>query len=199
MILDILLTLIACFLFLYIFWVRLREDYTANQIFTATFYVLLGIGFGNILADNFFPPWWFWATFFGGILGLAIGIWRFSLRIFEAMEAYIISGLALLFVVSTEDFVRKYSQSSLMLLISVLFFIVLFIFFDKHYKKFTWYKSGRVGFTGLTVLGLFFLARSVVAMTDVSMLSLGGDLEVILSGVTSFVGFITVYNLSEKS
>lgn len=199
MILDILLTLIASLLFLYLFWVRLREDYTSSQIFTTTFYTLFGIGFGNILADNFFYPWWFWATFLGGIIGLAFGIWRFHLRIFEAMEAYIISGLTLLLAVSTEDLVREYSQSSLILLISALFFIFLFIFFDKHYKKFTWYKSGRVGFTGLTVLGLFFLTRAVIAMTGIYMLSFAGELEVVLSGVISFLSFITVYNLSEKS
>jgi hypothetical protein len=177
----------------------LREDYTRNQIFTTGFYSLFAMGCGNILADNFLPGWWFWLGFIGGFLGLSLGIWRFRLRFFETLEAYVISGLSLLFIISLAKVFEKYSLESLLFSVGILLFALVFLFFDKHYKRFTWYKSGRVGFSGLTVLGLFFLVRSAVAMTNISMLSFAGEMEVVISGIVSFISFITVYNLSERT
>ncbi len=191
--------MLSSLLFLFVFWTRLKEDYTQNQIFTTGFYVLLGMGCGNILADNYFGLWWFWTGLAGGVLGLVMGIRHFRLRVFEAMEAFVIAGLSLFFIVSLSELIRAYSLSSLALTLGIASFIVLFLFLDAHYKKFSWYKSGRVGFSGLTVLGLFFLIRSVVAMGNLSVLSFAGDLEVVLSGVISFTSFMTVYNLSGKT
>jgi hypothetical protein len=178
---------------------RLREDYTQNQIFTTGFWVLVGIGCGNILADNFFSDWWFLAGLVGGVLGLLAGIRRFRLRFFETLEAFVISGLFLFLSVALAELISDYSLSSLSLTSGVIFFIAAFLFLDAHYKKFTWYKSGRVGFSGLTILGLFFLTRSIVAMSDLSVLSFVGDFEVVISGILSFASFMAVYNLSEKT
>lgn len=88
-IIQIFFTAVAVILFLFNFWKKLKDDYTQNQIFTSGFYVLLGIGVGNIISVNFLPEWWFWASFSGGVLGLVIGILRFSLKIFETLDSAI--------------------------------------------------------------------------------------------------------------
>ncbi len=199
MVLNFLIDFLASILFLFLFWTRLKEDYTQNQIFTTGFYVLLGIGSGNILAVNFFRDWWLWSGFLGGVIGLLLGIRRFRLRFFETLEAFVISGLSLFLVVSISDCIGKYSIDSLALCFGIASFIILFVFLDKHYRKFSWYKSGRVGFSGLTVLGTFFLVRSIVAMIYPHMLSFAGDIEVVVSGVLSFLSYMAVYNLSGKT
>lgn len=199
MILDLLITLFSSLLFLFVFWTRLKEDYTQNQIFTTGLYILFGLGFGNLLADNLFRSWWFWTGFAGGFFGLTAGIKRFRLRFFETLEAFVISGLSVFLTVSFSDLMKEYSLISLLLTLGIMFFIGLFLFLDKHYKKFYWYKSGRVGFSGLTVLGLFFLVRTAVAMSGISVLSFAGESEVVISGMLAFISFISVYNLSGKS
>ena len=199
MVLDFLITLFSSLLFLFVFWMRLREDYSQNQIFTTGFYILLGIGCGNIIARNFIEAWWFWTGLAGGTLGLIFGIRHFHLRFFETVEAFVIAGLALFFSTALSELIGEYSSASLSLTLGIAIFIALFWFLDVHYKKFSWYKSGRVGFSGLTVLGLFFLTRSIVAMSDLYVLSFAGDMEVVISGVISFISFMTVYNLSEKT
>ncbi len=199
MIINILVSIVSALLFLYVFWTRLKEDYTQNQIFTAGFYVLLGIACGSILADNSFSELWFWASFAGGVIGLALGIWRFRLRFFETLEAAVLSELILFLIVFLLSLVKKFSQITLLGTLAIIVLIGLFIFLDAHYKKFSWYKSGRVGFSGLTVLGLFFLARTLVAMLAIDVLSFVGDREVIASGVLSFVSFMAVYNLSKQT
>ena len=107
--------------------------------------------------------------------------------------------MTLFFVISLSETIVDYSVASMILIIGVAFFIALFLFFNIHYRRFTWYKSGKIGFTGLTVAGLFFLTRSLVAMSDLDVLSFAKDMEVVVSGVVSFACFIAVYNLSRKS
>lgn len=198
-IIDILITLFSALFFLYIYWSRLKEDYTQNQIFTSGIYILIGIGAGRILANNFFDAWWFWAAFAGGLIGFIIGISRIHMKIIETLEAYVISVLALYLIVALSALIKTYSPETLVLFLGIALFIGLFLFLDRHYKKFTWYKSGKVGFSGLTVMGLFFLTRSVVAMSGLSVLSFAGDLEVVISGIIAFLSFMAVYNLSGKT
>lgn len=199
MILDFIITLLSSLVYLFVFWMRLREDYTQDQIFATGFYTLLGIGCGNILARNFFELWWFWIALLGGIIGVFIGIRRFRMRLFESIEAFILANLTLFFIVSLLNIIEDYNMTSLILTLATALFIAAFIFLDTHYKKFSWYKSGRVGFTGLTISGIFFLVRSLVAMSGIYVLSFAGDIEVVISGVISFLSFMTLYNLSGKT
>lgn len=183
---------------LYIFWKRLKEDYINNQIFTTFFYSLFGIAFSVILSNRFFPKYWFWAGFFGLNFGLGIGVLRFKLRTYETMESAVISflmiicGIFLFSGFSTQDkFALGYAIINILLL-------TLFFIFDKHYKQFNWYKSGRVGFSGLAVLGIFFLIRTIIASGVGDMISFLGKTDIILSGVISFISFLALFNLSRK-
>jgi len=199
MFLRILVTVFSGLIFLFSFWKKLREDYTHTQIFTTGFYAIAGAALGAIISDNFFPEWWFWMGLLGSFLGLFTGIVRFKLRIFETFESFVFGAL---FVITLIFAYHWYANSSLSIGIGLFVLVLLILFFmvlDKHYKRFTWYRSGRVGFTGLSVFGIFFLIRAAVAAILPDVLSFVGNIETILSGVISFIAFLTVFNLARRT
>lgn len=199
MIIGFLLTLFFILLFLFSFWRRLREDYLSSQIFATAFYILLGYGVGNIISDNFFPDFWFWTCLASGILGFFLGVFRFKLRIFETLEAAVISSLFLLSLIFGYNFLTTQNIFTLLGFCTLLLLIIGFYLIDRHYKRFTWYKSGRVGFTGTSILGLLFLIRTVVAISEIPVLSFVGQKEVIISATLAFISFLAVFNLSRSA
>ena len=198
MVLKSILYFTACILFLFFYWKRLREDYISSQIFTSGFYILFGIIIGKLISFRFAPDLWFWFSFIGFFLSIWIGILRFKLRIFETFEAAIYAGLTGYLVIQVDLLINQKTLSILIWVIITLCLITLFLFLDKRYKRFTWYKSGKVGFSGMSVAGAFFLIRSLVALFDNDMLSLGGY-EAILSGIVAFTSFLAVYNLAKQT
>lgn len=195
---NVFFTFLAVLIFLFVFWKRLKEDYTHELIFTTGFFVLAGLFLGNFVSSRFFPTWWFWTSFLGAFTGIFVGILRFKLRIFETLEAGIIGLIPWVGLILLQDSIENSSLVSFLAFIVVLGLIVLFFFFDAHYKKFTWYKSGRVGFSGLATLGLFFLVRSAIAPISPNVLSFVGKYEAIISGILAFVFFLLVFNLSRR-
>ncbi len=198
MIFKIIYTTFAVLIFLYVFWRRLKEDYTQNQIFTTAFYILLGLVFGNILADALLPIWLFWLSFLGASLGMFLGIYRFKLRVFEVVEATVIGGLVLLFANYIFDWLVTKQLFSGLGAVIIILLMTAFWFLNKHYKRFTWYKSGKVGFSGMTILGTFFLIRTIIAIVLPHMISFVGSMDALISGTLSFLAFITLYNLARQ-
>lgn len=192
------LNLLGLFLFLFIFWKKLKEDYLSTQIFNTSFYVLVAILIAHLLSKNFFQDSWFWLTFSGIGAGLTLGIVRYRLRIFETLEGATISFLPWLGLIFLLDSIVNSSLTSLIGSLVILGLIFLYLFLDKHYKEFSWYKSGRVGFSGLTVLGIFFLIRAFVAASFDDVVSLGMGYDALLSGVAAFTSFIAVFNLARR-
>lgn len=190
------LSLIGILIFLFVFWKRLREDYSETIIFTSAFYVLFGIFISDLIALYFFEKWWFWLGLLGGTIGIILAIFRFRLRVFEVVESGVLGSLALLSMVYLYSLVQDRDILAGSATLICLALIILFVYFDKHYKDFTWYKSGRIGFSGLTILGLFFLIRAAVALFFNDMISFVSGYEVVLSGVLAFVSFLTVFNLA---
>jgi hypothetical protein len=183
-------------LYFYNFWLRLKEDYISNLIFSTSFYSLFGMSLFVFISRLFLPQWWFWLGMLGAGLGLLLGIMRFNLRIFETIESAVISYLILLiFVYSALNFLGN--TTGLQMALISLGYYLLFLVFDKHYKGFTWYKSGRVGFSGMAVAGLFFVGRAFVAIFSDGVVSFV-DNDVILSGIISFISFLMLYNLSRS-
>lgn len=198
MLIDIFFIIISNLLFLYIFWLRLKEDYTSDQIFSTTFYIIAAVLFANIVSRRFFPTAWFWFGFAGLTIGVTAGILRFRLRVMETLEAGIAAILPSFMFVFLADFVRNGNLHSGFGAMAVFGLLLTFFALDKHYKSFGWYKSGRVGFSGLTVLGILFLTRSVVATKFTFMLSFSGRNEIVLSAVCAFVSFLGVFNLARR-
>ncbi len=193
--------------FLFLIWRRLREDYTSNKIFSFGF-VLSGclfVGFilglflqSKILYPAVFNPsgLWFWFSFVFISLGFVYSFYVIKFQFFETLEAVGLAFLFWLFVVFLINSIIFVDLKLLMFSIFVGVLIAFFYFVDTRYKSFLWYKSGRVGFSGLIIFAIFFLARSVVALINPNMLSFIGRFDAIISAIASFAFFVTLYNLS---
>ena len=196
MITNVLTFIFGFLIFLFLLWRKLKEDYISSQIFTTAFYVLAGVTFGYFISKRFFPAWWFWESLVSGFVGLIIGVARFKLRFFEVFEA---SAIGFIFWIATIYFVDAIKLGSIssfvgFLILSVL--ILLFYYFQSHYRDFAWYKSGKIGFASLSCLGIFFTLRALFATLFPFVLSFVGRWEIAVSAISAFVCFLVVFNLS---
>lgn len=197
MIFKISLYLLAVISFLFFYWKRLREDYISTHVFTSGFYILLGVVFGSLFRQ-INAEFSFWFSFIGGFLGFWLGVYRYKFRIFEALDAAIFASLVGFLLVQVEYLVRLKTLFSSVWVIIPFCLIALFLILDKHYRQFTWYKSGRVGFSGMSVSGTFFIVRSLLALIDSDVLSLSRQ-DAILSGIIAFACFLSVFNLARMT
>lgn len=184
-------------MFLFLFWKRLKEDYSSEQIFASAFFQLVGIGLGVAIA-SFFGDWWFWIIFVVLVIAQLIGIAKHKLRGFEIVEASVFSMIPWLSLYFLFDSIKTSRVSSLVGFLLFLASIGVFNLIDSKYKGFSWYKSGKVGFTGLAVLGLIFLIRAILAIFFQNVLSLVGKVDIILSSIVAFISFLLLFNLSRK-
>lgn len=184
--------------FLFFFWRRLKEDYASNQIFSTGLFMVTGITLGFFLAREFFPSWWFWVEGIGALLGLILGIYKFEFRFFESLEAAGVSFLPWVSIIFLTDSTQNASLVSLIAFLVCLALMGTFFLLDMHYKKFTWYRSGRVGFAGISTMGVFFFLRALSGAFFPNVVSFSGKFDAITSGVVAFVFFLLIYNLSKK-
>ena|SRR4030042_2396007 len=193
----ILLNFIGIVVGLFLFWRRLKEDYIENQIFSVAALTILGFVITYVISRMFFPKWIFWLPFITsfGIL-LASGK-KFGMRIFELADAGVIAYLswflfnAIIFLISLKNI------QSLILTITNLILCLGFFLIDREYKKIPWYKSGRTGFTGMFIMGIFFLIRAAVALLAPDMLIFLLEYDIFISGVISFISFLMIFNLAK--
>jgi hypothetical protein len=195
MLINVAVTILALLIFLFLFWKRLKEDYAGEIIFKTATYILFGIGIGWVIAFKFVPTWFFWVSIIGGLIGLAFAILRFSVKFYETLEAFIISSLPWLSLIFLENSVARSSLSSFLAFVAILIIVFLSYYIDTHYKGFTWYRSGKIGFTGLAVAVIFFLIRTAIAIAKVTMLSFVGRGEAVISGISALVSFLLLFNL----
>lgn len=195
---SIVTTALGFLLFLFLFWKKLKEDYPSDFIFSTAILVLLGVVSGALASAKFLPSWWFWFSILGSFLGFLVGLFRFRLRFFEGLEALIISLLPLSLLIFLGDAIKNSSLSSLVYSVGTLGLFGLYYFLNAHYKNFTWYRSGRVGFAGLSTGGLFFLLRAGIAIFSPTVLSFVDKFEVMLSGIAAFTLFLLVFNLGRS-
>ncbi|RLC32745.1 hypothetical protein DRH13_01185 [Candidatus Woesebacteria bacterium] len=198
MIVKILFNIVGILLFFFLFWKKLKEDYDSESIFTFAVFIVAGVGIFSFVSLKLLPQWWFWADCLGATLGFLLGRLKFKFRFFESLEAATIGLLPWLSFIFLQDSISNTSLPTLLAFIVLLLVIAFYVFLDAHYKKLTWYKSGKVGFSGLTTLGILFLIRTAVAAGFPSMLSFLGPIDSIISGVIAFTSFLLVFNLSRQ-
>lgn len=193
---SILANLLGIFVFLFVFWKRLREDYSSEIIFKTAFHILIGILIGFLISLKFISTASFWFAFVGSTLGLGFAILRLKVKFYETFEALIISSFPWISFIFLLDSVIHSSLSSFLAFVAILIFVFISYFLDTHYKNFTWYKSGKIGFAGILTLGLFFVVRSILAIFTVNMLSFVGlRVEAVVSGAVAFICFVLLFNL----
>jgi hypothetical protein len=193
---SILTNILGILVFLFVFWKRLREDYSSEIIFNTAFNILAGILIGFLVSFKFLPSASFWFIFIGASLGLGFAILRLKVRFYETFEALIISAFPWISFLFLLDSVVHSSFSSFLAFVAILVFVFISYYLDTHYKNFTWYKSGKIGFAGLLTLSLFFIVRSILAIFTIHMLSFVGlKVEAIVSGAAAFICFVLLFNL----
>lgn len=185
-------------LFLFIFWKRLKEDYAAEIVFRTALNVLVGVGVGYLVSLKFFPEFFLWLEFVGALAGLGMSCYRFRVRFYESLEAMVIGFLPWISFVFLKDSVIESSLTSFIAFLVVLVFIFLSHFFDQHYRNFSWYRSGKIGFSGLALLTLIFLVRLGVAGSRMPVISFLSGYEAVASGIAAFISFILLFNLGRK-
>jgi len=189
--------LLAAYVFVFLFWKKLREDYLPSQIFTASLISLSGLLLFTFSLNKLNSGWWFWWGFLGSIIGLFAAIYKFNMKIFETLDAWIFAGLTSLASIYLIKSINTKERENLLIFGSTLILLVIYRYLNKNYKKFTWYRSGKVGFAGLTVFAIFFVMRFTVALFYPAMLSFVGTGELLLSGGMILVSLILYLNLAK--
>jgi len=204
--LQILAQIIALFVgfifYLFFPWRRLREDYEIKTIFRtgflSFFVILLFVYLIYFVSDTYIKVnsviWdknssWFWGAFLGWIISIWVLASLNKMRIFETLESFLIGFLWIGFMY----FIANQKVESTIFLL----FLLFFYFLDSKYKFFSWYKSGRVGFSGLSILGIFFITRSIVSLIWPYFYSYAGKIDPVLSSAVAFLCFFSLYNLSK--
>lgn len=205
----ILAVFLGSILYLFVYWRRLREDYSSSLIFESGFLYLLGVLVGVFVSQFIFSKslvnsyffdkggLWFWGGVIGFTVSFLLGTYIRKIRFYESFEA---AGVGMLYLVFLVLLILPISQNKIANFLPAAIAaltLALYYFLDKRYKSFSWYKSGRVGFSGLTAFGVFFLARAVVAVLSPHMISFVGIIDAVLSAVIAFLAFFNVYNLSQ--
>jgi len=198
MLTQVLANIIGVFVFIYLFWKRLRDDYLSEQLFTTSFFVIIGLVIGLFVSRLIAFQWWFWLGAAGICLGAGAAVYRYRLRAFEVVEALAFSFLPWVGLIFISDSINYLSLASFLGFVICALLMALFIYFDRHYKNFSWYTSGRVGFSGLAISGIFFSLRGLVAIFFPFVLSFVGKYELVLSWVSALIFYILVFRLSKK-
>lgn len=198
MLVNILTGILGIVIFLFVFWKRLKEDYSSEIIFQVATAVLVGVGVGSTLSSLFFKDWLFWVNILGIFLAMLLMRIKYKLRFFESLEAVIMAFMPWLAIIFLKDSVMTSSVSSFLGFIAILIMIFFSYWLDVSYKSFRWYKSGRVGFAGLTISIVFFLTRTVLAILGVTMLSFVGNFEAVLSGIMALASLGLLIKLKNE-
>lgn len=184
--------------FLFIFWRKLKEDYASEIIFKSALSTLTGMIVGIFVSWKFFPQGFLWMAFFGALLGIGVSSYKFKERFYECLEALVIASLPWISFIFLSDSVANSSLVSFFAFLITLVVMFIYYFFEQHYKGFSWYKSGKVGFAGLATLGIIFLVRSAIAVGRFNVISFVTGYEAILSGAAAFITFLLVLNLGRQ-
>lgn len=190
--------ILGIFILIFLFWLRLKDDYHYEKIFNLVSFVLAGILIGFISLKFVPSVYWFWVYLIAIIASFTVGIIKLKIRFFESLDSLVISLLPYFGLYLLSQSIKNYSLSSFIGFWIVTVFVFLYFFVDANYRKFTWYKSGRVGFSGLLVAGLFFVVRSVLSVFFVDGPTIMGQLDIYISASFSFVSFLLLFNLAKK-
>ena len=185
-------------IFLFLFWKKLKEDYSQNVVFSTAAFILAGIFIFNLTTHKYFSAGWFWAALVGALVGLFGGVIKFKMRFYETFEALVISSFPWMALIFLVDSVSSSSFSSFIYFFVVVALIGLFYLFERGYKNFSWYRSGRIGFSGLAIAGIFFVLRALVASFFPFVISFVDKFEAIASSIASFTAFLLLFNLARS-
>ena len=189
--------LIGSIVFLFTLWKGLREDYKINSIFTFGFSVLFFVVAGLFLSSVINRGIWLWAAVLGMCFGLLLGVAKTGIRLLDAVESGVLSLLFLMECAMTGLFLSLYSPSTFAAGVFVLWLILLYYYLKTRYKSLSWYKSGKIGFSALSVLIVFFVTRIPVALFFPNMISFLGKIDALPSALVALIFIFGLVRLSK--
>lgn len=177
---------LAFFVFAFVLWRKLKEDYPNDKIFLLT----LGLVGGMVISKWVFGSWplfSFWATL---SLLVAIGFYlvkKLEFRLFEVIDAVAPAWFWFLIIGGLTRFLSTREIMALVEPVMAGVSLLGFTFFNARYRTFSWYPSGKIGFAGVGSLGIYFLLRSIFGVYTAltSSLSIG-----IFNGIIGLVLFL---------
>lgn len=140
-------------IFLFILWKKLKADASAETIFSLGFLVIFAI-----LASLKY----FWLLVILVIAVSALCIRKFKMRFNEVFDALVIALLPWISIVFLKNSVTSSSLSEFIKFIVVLILICLYYLIDTNYKRFIWYRSGKIGLAGGVTLLLLIIFYCVM-------------------------------------
>lgn len=182
MIVNFFIGIVGILFFLFIFWKRLKEDYSSEIIFGVAITILVGQSIGLLISYFFLPQYFFWLGTAGSLLGMFPMVFKYKLKPIETLEALFLGSQPFISLMFFKDSMINSSLNSFLAFVASLILIFGAYWFDVNYKSFSWYKSGKIGFAGIAIGIVFFLARIIVAAFGVSVISFVGKLDIWLSG-----------------
>ena len=70
---------LGIFLFLYLYWKRLKEDYPVEKIFNSGFIILIGIFLSLVISKIFPNIFWFWIIIFATLIFEAVNVFKLKI------------------------------------------------------------------------------------------------------------------------
>ncbi len=190
--------ILGILIFLFLLWKTLKDDYQYEKIFSLGFVVLVSVAI-SILVLNFTPYlYWFWIMGTIMTISIALAIRKQRMKFFEVIEGFAISILPWLSFYFLNDSIQKSSLSSFLAFWLTLICIFIYFLLKNYYRTFSWYKSGRVGFAGISTLLIFFIVRMISSIFFPYIISFSGKSEIFFSGSTALLLGILLYNLYSK-
>lgn len=153
---------LGSFVFSFILWKRLKEDYANENIFSLCWIFLLS-GLLGYWVGGFVEDLRFWISLLFALVFGFLAVKKMDFKLFEFTDALAPAWFGFLFFSALGQLLSSSSYISFPAFNLVITGVSLFwyIFFLKKYRTFSWYPSGRVGFPGLASLGLYLAFRSV--------------------------------------
>lgn len=198
MLINLTLGMTGVIFFLYVFWKRLKEDYSSDIVFQTAGTILIGMGLGLLASKLLLPAWFFWLSFAASLAGMSLMMLKFRLRFYEVFESFMLAATPVVSLMFFKDSIINSSLNSFLAFVASLVLVFLAYYIDLNYKGFSWYKSGKIGFTGLFTAALFFLSRTIIAIIGLNMISFVGKVEAYISGVLAFTFISLLVNLGRK-
>lgn len=200
MLITVFVVTLSVFIFAFVIWRKLKDDYQHDQIFYLTILLLLG-GVGGLLAGIKLFQRDYLLSFIGGLVILGLyGIKKLKFRIFEATEAIVPAVLWLVLFAYPSYLLRREQIFNIVIEIGLAAMSLLsYYFFSKNYRRFYWYPSGKIGFAGLMAAAFYFLGRLGIAIFQSLMLSFAENWpELFLNFFAALICLITVYYRSGR-
>lgn len=180
----------------YFLWKKLKDDYHFEKIFNLGF-TILSFQFVGILVSRFLlPQYWFWINLLLISIGFGFSVIRQKIKFFESFDGLVVGLLPWLGFYFFAEAIKNSSLVNFVGFWIVLMLVFIFLFLDSQYRKYTWYKSGKVGFSGVVTSFIFFLIRSILGFFFAGLASFSPNFESLFSGAFAFLFLLLLYRLA---